>query len=796
GYVFKTTNGGTSWNSLFVTTGLGYIDALALDPSAPGTLYLVSFNDIYKTTDGGVTWQLITSSAQNFGTLRVDPVVPSTLYAGRYSGEGAYKSVDGGVTWSQINTGLANLVVHSFAFTPSATTIYAGTAGGVYRSSNGGASWSLGVAGMNAVSINKLAADPLTGSTLYAVVDGGFTRSTDGGSTWSPVSNVLSDSFVYDLVIDPANPTTLYAAGNRDLSKSTDGGSTWTNANSAILYIRHLAIDPRTPTTLYAGTSFAGVYKSTDGAASWNPINAGLTITNITELAVDPVTPNIVYAAGYSYYDYAAQQYVNGSLYKSADGGASWNRLSAGLPSSNISISDIQIDPRTPTRLYALVNVTLYTSANAGASWAPMSNAPPGLSNLTIDPTTPTTLYGAATSNAVYRSTDSGGSWNQIGSPLSGYITALLVNPVNPATVYAGTNRGVYSFQQQAVRLTVSVPEFASARAPFEVLAYVINPDGSLATSFNAPVTLAIQPGSGATGAALSGTTTVNASGGVARFSVAIDRPASGYRLIVTAGGLSGAISVPFDVDDPEVEPNDTIAAADRNNQLTFDSSGRTNRTGWLSTSDDADWYRFDTALTGVTVTVDLTNLPADYDLALVSDPRPTLTTAISDGISLTNVSDASQTDASGRLISLSLSESLSRIAAIGHLPGAAQYVLNQSANYAAENEAIVAKLPRSGTYYLLVFSTSGASDSLRPYRLRVSLQGGTLLPTPPTPAPVASLNLESRSDVQTIFLYNSARMRARYPAQENSIAELIARLGGSSTLLAASHGASIDLSG
>src|SRR5439155_14413297 len=103
-----------------------------------------------------------------------------------------------------------------------------------------------------------------------------------------------------------------------------------------------------------------------------------------------------------------------------------------------------------------------------------------------------------------------------------------------------------------------------------------------------------------------------------------------------------------------------------------------------------------------------------------------------SDGVSLANSTDASQTDASGRLTSLSLSESFARIAALGRLPGAAQLILNVSANHDTDGESITAQLPRSGRYYILVFSAAGAADAIRPYRLSVGLAGGTAVPAPP----------------------------------------------------------------
>src|SRR6266851_1805620 len=134
------------------------------------------------------TW---TSNGPGGGTvfaLAIDPLTPTTIYAGTYLG-GVFKSANGGASWSASNTGLTNTNVRALAIDPlTPTTIYAGTylGGGVFKSANGGASWSASMTNTTYV-VQMLAIDPRTPTTIYAAADsfGGVFKSANGGATWS-----------------------------------------------------------------------------------------------------------------------------------------------------------------------------------------------------------------------------------------------------------------------------------------------------------------------------------------------------------------------------------------------------------------------------------------------------------------------------------------------------------------------------------------------------------------------------------------------------------------------------------
>jgi len=276
----------------------------------------------FKTTNGGSSWTAINNGltgAQGPLALAVDPITPTTVYAGLNGAVGVFKSIDGGGSWTPTNLG-PNFV-DALAIDPvTPTTLYAGTAvNGVLKSTDAGGSWTAmnnGLPGIGPPIGNQvfvLAVDRATPPTLYIGTSLGAFKSTNGGGNWAAINNGLSSPSahtcggglpqgtpcVFVLAIDRVTPTTLYAGTNADgVFKSTDGGGSWTTINNGLTNARvqALAIDPANPTTLYAGTGGGGVFKSSDGGLSWTSINSGLTNTDVSSLVIDPATPTTVYA--------------------------------------------------------------------------------------------------------------------------------------------------------------------------------------------------------------------------------------------------------------------------------------------------------------------------------------------------------------------------------------------------------------------------------------------------------------------------------------------------------------------
>ena len=288
--------------------GDGKVYTLAIDPLTPTTLYAGTNYSVFKSTNNGKDWNALNGPDwvninAYISFLAIDPLTPTILYGvgdrGAYAPAKVFKSIDGGKSWNiagSIDAFVVKLVIDPV--TP--TTLYAISGEDVfYRSTDGGENWDM-FTQLDTRFVYALAIDPLAPTTLYAGADnGGVFKSTDGGVNWSRVGTGLTTSINNVLAIDPLSPTTLYAGNKDGVFKSTNGGDSWNTVNTGLPRIwitTALIIDPRTPTTLYAGTWDSGVFRSTDGGGHWEAVNTGLTNLHVNVLAIDPLTPARLYA--------------------------------------------------------------------------------------------------------------------------------------------------------------------------------------------------------------------------------------------------------------------------------------------------------------------------------------------------------------------------------------------------------------------------------------------------------------------------------------------------------------------
>jgi photosystem II stability/assembly factor-like uncharacterized protein len=359
-----------------------------------------------------LVWASFMTPAQ--GAVIIDPAIPTTVFAAINDGA-LYKSTDGGVTWTEVAAQSGSIEVWRLFLDPqTSTTLYAlDSHRNFLKSSDGGAHWTLLFHETTETPLLTVAIDPLMPTILYAGTNGaGVLKSSDGGKNWttlmhdvpprqkkvltepkgllgydreSPLSAVpsLLPRTIYVLALDPHTPTTLYAGTNNGVWKSTDSGQSWTILNSgfnrstsdartANAAVTHLTVAPTRPTTLYASMSFngGGITTSTDGGASWNPPQRGWPANyEIEAIAIDPKTATTVYVALYM-----------AGVFKSTDGGQHWKAINIGLPvyaeprgGTSFYISDIAVDPQTPTTLYAEAfsnkGEGIFKSTNGGDAW-------------------------------------------------------------------------------------------------------------------------------------------------------------------------------------------------------------------------------------------------------------------------------------------------------------------------------------------------------------------------------------------------------------------------------------------
>lgn len=253
---------------------------------------------------------------------------------------------------------------------------------------------------------------------------------------------ILVVFLVSPIQLAQAGTDTIYAATNNGVFKSTDGAASWFPANAGISgHTFSLVVDPGNPEILYAGTLGYGVFRTTDGGATWSP--AGLAKTIISTLALDPTDSNTIYAGT------AGSMYFSGTVFKSTDSGGNWAVADAGLPGAIVKV--LTTDSANPPALYAGTNwVGVFKTTNGAGDWTP-ANA--GLMNtyvsaLAVDPADPMTVYvglGGCSFNCarpagVFKSTDKGTSWTRFTGGLTDLqVISLAVDPTDTRILYAGT---------------------------------------------------------------------------------------------------------------------------------------------------------------------------------------------------------------------------------------------------------------------------------------------------------------------------------------------------------------------
>jgi len=279
--LFKTTDGGNSWNPVEGGLGTFPILSIAINPAVPSILYVGTFSDgVYRSTDAGRNWALINAGMRDYvmvvNSVVIDPKNPQTLYAGTTMG--SYKSLDNGVMWERISTGLDSVFVVCMAVDPhNPSLIYAGTSGGVYKSVDGGQRWATSNGGMiakerehaMALGINALTFDPSTPGRLFAATAQGLYESRDGGEQWT--DRKIPERFVLSVAIDPGTPSSIYAGTNRGLYLSRDEGGNWEKLSDQ--EVRTIAIDPIRSEVVYIGTG-SGLFKSEDNGKGWSRVES------------------------------------------------------------------------------------------------------------------------------------------------------------------------------------------------------------------------------------------------------------------------------------------------------------------------------------------------------------------------------------------------------------------------------------------------------------------------------------------------------------------------------------------
>ena len=311
------------------------IVVIQLHPKNPDILYVTTNDYIYKSRDGGKTWANISRgmSHSRVIAMAVDPSYPATVYAGT-KGDAVYKSYDGGQRWASMRSGLDDAtissVVNQFVFDPyDSNHIFAATTMGIFETKTGGGSWVKKMEGMKEVlMVVAMGMDPTRPAVLYAGTSGGVYKSVNEGGHWEKVNNGLVPPEmikssralnVTSIHVDPFEPDTVYAATLSGLFKSTDGAASWDRIGQSLQdqMIISMILDRSKRGVIYI-TGRDGVHRSGDGGANWKTLNKGFASTNIRSIAQSATNPDLFYAG------------TNGSgLYRSQDAGETWESMPA-----------------------------------------------------------------------------------------------------------------------------------------------------------------------------------------------------------------------------------------------------------------------------------------------------------------------------------------------------------------------------------------------------------------------------------------------------------------------------------
>jgi photosystem II stability/assembly factor-like uncharacterized protein len=318
---------------------------------------------------------------------------------------------------------------------------------------------------------------PGSSTTFYfGAVDGGIWRTPDAGITWEPIFDGQPIASIGALAVAPSDPKTIYAGtGESDIRsnlssgdgvyKSTDAGKTWTNVGLRdSRQISRIVVDPQNANIVYVGAfghaygpnNERGVYKSTDGGATWTKVLDQGPETGIADLAIATANARILFATTWRSHrpPWSAYPPIDGpgsGLFRSQDGGQSWSRLTGnGLPEGDWGRAAVAVSP-DGKRVYTIISASkkpgLYRSDDGGDTWALQNedrrllNRAWYFGNITIDPNNPDVFY--VPNVALFRSEDGGKTISVLrGAPGGDDYHQIWVDPKDSSRMVLATDQG------------------------------------------------------------------------------------------------------------------------------------------------------------------------------------------------------------------------------------------------------------------------------------------------------------------------------------------------------------------
>lgn len=503
---FKSTDGGENWTAMNVgITDEGYgitFRGFTIQPGNSdivyaqvelGTMFVGrEFNRVrgrvYKTTNGGASWTAVWTGDNLARYLIIDPAHPETMYLSTgifdreaynsncaagvsgAGGVGVLKTTDGGARWSPVNSGLTDLYVGGLRMHPTDPKVLFAATGnnacsgqydghivsGLFKTANGGKSWSKVIDGDIMTTVNFSPSHP---NIVYAGSASAFYRSSNGGTTWTRYSKPSNREWgppgiragvPIDVTVDPDDPDVLYANNyGGGVFRSTDGAKTWENWSRGYsgAEIHAVQVAGASGASVYA-IGRSGPYKSDNYGIDWIGIGTG--DANFAEwYAIAPMP-------GDSGKILVADEH-QGCIMRSTNGGESFVNVfrhpdgNAAMVDRRAGFKALAFAPSTPSIVYAGLakdrltiyssvpygNV-LYKSTNGGADFSAPTTALNGrnIFQLVVAPANADVVW-AATSKGIYKTTNGGKSWAFFSSLGNRVIMALAVDPADTLRIVA-----------------------------------------------------------------------------------------------------------------------------------------------------------------------------------------------------------------------------------------------------------------------------------------------------------------------------------------------------------------------